>query len=108
MAIKANIIIDQGSTFETKFVLEDSSENLISLTGFTGQSKMRKHHTSANAHTFTVSVDEGASAVVVSLTATQTALIESGRYIYDVELTSGNTVSRILEGIVTVTGQVTK
>jgi len=65
-------------------------------------------HTSANAHTFTVSVDEGASAVVVSMTATQTGLIESGRYIYDVELTSGNTVSRILEGIVTVTGQVTK
>ena len=46
--------------------------------------------------------------VTLSLTATVTAGLASGRYVYDVELTTGSTVSRVLEGLVTVSPEVTK
>jgi len=47
--------------------------------------------------------------VALGLTATQTANLVPGRYVYDVEVVSGaNVVSRIIEGIVTVTPEVTR
>jgi DNA repair photolyase len=42
------------------------------------------------------------------LTDEQTSNLVSGRYVYDVELDNGTDVSRILEGIITVTPQVTR
>ena len=45
--------------------------------------------------------------VQLNLTSTQTAAITAGRYVYDVFLTdSSNTVTRVVEGIVTVTPRV--
>jgi hypothetical protein len=58
--------------------------------------------------TFTVTIDALNGEVTLSLTATQTAALTAGRYVYDVELTIGSTVSRVIEGIVTVTPEVTK
>ena len=43
------------------------------------------------------------------MNAATSANVVYGRYVYDCELTSsGNTVSRLVEGIVTVTPQVTR
>jgi hypothetical protein len=94
MAVKANITIDQGSSFETTLDVTDDNGDPINLTGYTGAAQMRKHYTSSNSFAFTV--------------ANATANIVSGRYVYDCELTTGSTVSRVLEGIVTVTPQVTR
>jgi hypothetical protein len=46
--------------------------------------------------------------ITLGLTANQTSNLVAGRYVYDVELTEGGEVSRIVEGIVTVTPQVTR
>jgi uncharacterized protein YbaP (TraB family) len=47
--------------------------------------------------------------LILTLTRIQTADIADGRYVYDVELTnSANNTSRLVEGIVTVTPQVTR
>jgi len=108
MATKANLLIDQGSDFSTTVNITDNDGNGIDLTGYTGAAQMRKHYTSSNAVTFSVSINPGLGAVTLSLTNTQTANIVAGRYVYDCELTTGNTVSRVLEGIVTVTPQVTR
>jgi len=109
MATKANIIIDQGTTFSTDIYLTDDNGVAIDLTGYTGASKMRKHYTSSNAQSFTVSLNVSSGAVTLSLTSANTGDLVAGRYIYDVELTSSsNTVSRIVEGVVTVTPQVTR
>ena len=40
--------------------------------------------------------------------STQTGTLEEGRYVYDVEVTSGATVTRVIEGLVTISPQVTK
>ncbi len=109
MATKANIIIDQGTTFSTDIYLTDDNGVAIDLTGYTGASKMRKHYTSSNAQSFTIALNSSDGYVTLSLSSTQTSNLTPGRYVYDVEVvSSSNVVSRIVEGIVTVTPEVTR
>jgi len=48
--------------------------------------------------------------VLLTMSSNTTANIAAGRYVYDVEITGGeaNTVTRVVEGIVTVTPNVTR
>lgn len=109
MATKANIIIDQGTTFNTIINLTDNNGDPVDLTGYTGGSEMRKHYTSSNSQNFTVTLGGANGTVVLSLTSSQTANLSPGRYVYDVEVRSGaNVVSRIVEGVITVTPEVTR
>lgn len=109
MATKANLVIDQGSTFSTDLTLNDEYGDPLVLSGYTASSQIRKWYTSSiPAATFTTSINVESAAITLSLTATQTSALVSGRYVYDVEINSGNEVSRIVEGIVTVTPQVTR
>jgi len=109
MATKANITVDQGTTFSTTVYLTDDNGDPIDLTGYTGRSQMRKHYTSSNSQSFSVSLSNTVGSVSLALTAVQTANLVAGRYVYDVEVVSStNVVSRIIEGIVTVTPEVTR
>ena len=109
MATKANLIIDQGSTFTVTIDLTDEDDTPIDLTGYTGVSQIRKTFTSLTSIAFTVSINAPTGAITLSLTPQQTAGLVAGRYVYDVELTSsGGTVTRVVEGIATVNPQVTK
>jgi hypothetical protein len=109
MALKANITIDQGTTFATTIDVTDEEGNLINLTGFTGAAQMRKHYTSVTATNFTVSINANLGAVTLTMSANATNNVAPGRYVYDCELTDTNgTVSRLVEGIVTVTPGVTR
>jgi len=109
MATKANLVIDQGTTYTTDLNLTDENGDPLVLSGYTANSQIRKHYTSSNSVVFSTSINAVAGIITLSLTANQTANMASGRYVYDVELTdASNSVSRIVEGIVTVTPQVTR
>ena len=109
MATKINLIVDQGASFETTLNLTDDNDNAVPLIGYTGAGQIRKHYTSSTATNFTVTLGEETGAVTLSLSANTTANMVAGRYVYDVEVTdAGGTVSRLFEGVVTVTPQVTK
>jgi hypothetical protein len=109
MAIKANITIDQGADFSTEIDVLDDNGDVVNLTGYSGAAQMRKHYTSSTSTNFTVAVNESGGTVTLSMNAATSATVTPGRYVYDCELTSaGNTVSRLVEGIVTVTPQVTR
>lgn len=107
MALKANLVIDQGTTFASSIEVLDENDNAIELSNYVARGQMRKTYTSSNAVSFTTTTNTGI--LVISLTAGQTANITAGRYVYDVELVdTQNTVVRILEGIVTITPEVTR
>lgn len=109
MAIKADLLIDQGSTFSTSLNFTDESDNVISLVGYTASAQIRKWYNSANpSATFTAVVDAEAGSITISLTSEQTSALDAGRYVYDIEIDSGNVVTRLVEGMVTVTPQVTR
>lgn len=108
MASKANLVIDQGTTFTTTITVTDDEGTALNLTGYTGAAQIRKHYTSSNSVSFTVSIAPATGEVTLSLNANATANLNAGRYVYDCELTLSGIVSRVLEGIVTVTPQVTR
>ncbi len=57
----------------------------------------------------TVAADATTGVITLALTADQTSNLEDGRYVYDLEIlqTSSSTVTRVIEGIITVRPQVT-
>ena len=111
MATKVDLVIDQGTSFSTDLTLTDSYGNRTYLDGFRADSQIRKWYTSSNpAATFTTSVNTASSTITLKLTAAETSNLSSGRYVYDVEIheINGQSISRIVEGIVTVTPEVTR
>ena len=98
MAIRANLSIDQGSTFSTIITITDSNNNIMNLSTYTGNAQIKKSYSSLNvSQTFVVSVNGSLGTVTLSLNANQTSNLIAGRYVYDVKLTeSGGTVSRIV------------
>lgn len=107
MATKANLVIDQGSTFASSIDILDENDEPVVLTNYSARGQIRKHFTSTNSVSFTTTMSNGS--LVISLTANQTGNLVSGRYVYDIELVDPvGTVLRILEGIVTITPEVTR
>jgi hypothetical protein len=105
MATKANITIDQGTTFNTEIVLTDEENNPLDLSGYTGLAQMRKSYTSSTYKSFVVTLSEGI--VLLPMNSSNSSSLTAGRYVYDVLLTDSlNNVNRIIEGIVTVTPRV--
>ena len=111
MAAKANIIIDQGTDFSTTLTVTGDDGSVTDLTGYSANGHIRKHYTSSTATVFDIvfGTPRTDGQVIISLDRAITENMEAGRYVYDVELTSSaNTRSRLVEGVVTVTPQVTK
>lgn len=109
MAIKANLIVDQGADYSTSISVTDDNGEAIDLTGYTGAAQMRRHYTSVSYYSFDVQITGNQGEVVLSLTANTSNTIPSGRYVYDCELTDGSGKrSRLVEGIVTINPQVTR
>ena len=109
MGTKLNLVIDQGSSFSTTLNLTDDDGGVINLTGYTAAGQLRKHYTSSNSVSFTITLGGANGTVTLAMSSNTTANIAAGRYVYDVELTDdAGLVSRLFEGIVTVTPQVTR
>ena len=109
MATRVNIIIDQGTDFSTAINLTDSSGVNLNLTGYSAASQIRKTFSSSNSTAFTCTLTTANSTLTLALNNSVTAAMSPGRYVWDPELTnSSGTISRILEGMVTVTPEVTK
>lgn len=108
MTTKINLTLDQGADFLVSFNVASANGGYIDLTEYTGASQMRKHYTAANSTAFTVALTSDGN-INLSLSAAATANIYPGRYLYDIELTdTANIVTRVIEGIVTVTPNMTR
>ncbi len=113
MATVKNLVIDQGTTFSLTITIADANGNEIDLTGYTLRAQLRKSYGAASFTSFTVAAPAPATGeLIISLTGTQTSALKAGRYVYDVETVApvgeGSTVTRVLEGIITVTPEVTR
>lgn len=108
MAQKINLVVDQGTTFNTTFNIVDSNDEPVDFSTYTANSQMRKSYSSSTAYTFNVGLASNGQ-VTMSMAANTTNSITAGRYVYDLEVQDASGVrSRLVEGIVTVTPQVTK
>lgn len=110
MATISNLVIDQGTTFSSIITLRNQDGTPLNLTDFTVKSQFRKSYQSSTAVNFTASIyDATAGKVRLQLSPSDTTNIRSGRYLYDIELTSPNGEKiRPLEGLVILTPEITK
>lgn len=109
MAIKANLVVDQGTDFEAKVDLTTANNDVFDLTGYSVFSQMRKNYASSTATSFTTLHNDTGGQITLRLSSTLSATLEPGRYLYDVEIVSpGGNIDRVVEGIVTVTPGITR
>lgn len=109
MAAKADIVVDQGTTFSTNIQLNQPNGDPIDLTGYTFYSEFKQWYTSSNSVSFNVNVPSPTSgSLTLELTPMMTVNSYPGRYVYDVTMIdAANNVTRVVEGILTLTPAVT-
>jgi len=110
MAIIANLFIDQGTDFTVTVDVSDATGGILDLTGYSASAQIRKTYGSSTKVDFTTSTGTPSQGkVTMSLTDTQTSALESGRYVYDLNITSGGGVTtRVVEGQAIITPGVTR
>jgi len=106
------LYMDQGSTFRVTVNLADeSTNNTINLASYGFASQMRRSSYSAfpTANIICQVANTDWTTLILTLPAANTSNIKAGRYVYDVEMTDPDgIVTRILEGTIEVTPEVTK
>ena len=106
-----NLVIYKFTDFEQTFALEDSNSGSVKdLTGFSVTCKMQRTLNLGSLTEFTISFhnDRTLGKIKISLTDTQTANIEEGKYFYELMLTDpSGIVERVIEGVVIVKHPVT-
>lgn len=104
MAVAAvNIVVEQGTDYQEIFTVNNPDGSPLDLTGYTGIAKIRKFPDSTTSTSFNVGIVSTAGQVVVSLANTVTDDLKSGRYYYDVIVTSPtNKKLKVVDGMVLV------
>ena len=105
------LIVNQGATFRYNLDLTNKDGTAMNVAGYTFSGQMRKSYYSASAAaSLAINVANTTNGnVMISLDAGTTSGIKPGRYVYDMKMVdTANVTTRILEGIATVTPQVTK
>ena len=111
-ATKWNLDLNAGEDWNAviNLLTPDGSANR-DITGHTVSSQVRRHWKSVSAKTSLVLtiLDEAAGSLQLDMTAAQTSLLKSGKYVYDVELTETATgkKERVIEGVFTIRPEVT-
>jgi|DEB0MinimDraft_6_1074348.scaffolds.fasta_scaffold01128_7 hypothetical protein len=94
----SNLIIEKGISFSQSFDLSES------LSGCSGTSHIRKSASSSRYTPFILTItDESNGIINLSLTSEVTSTLKSGRHVYDVLITRGDTTKFIaVEGMVNI------
>jgi hypothetical protein len=110
MATKSNLVIDKGSDFQVSLVVTNTDGTAFNLSGYDATCKLRKHWSSNVSHSLACDTTSDPSGGVLTLSANAaiTGNISPGRWSYDVEVkNSSNEVTRVLQGVFTVTPEIT-
>lgn len=114
-AVQQNILIEQGATFQLELLWKNPDESPINLTGYTARMQVRKKH-SDTAKVLDLTTQNGKIAITpllgkinVNVPSADTEDIAIKTGVYDLEVESaGGIVTRLIEGCVTVTPEVTR
>jgi hypothetical protein len=122
---KYSFVIEQGSTFDTEIQYKDTSGNPIDLTGYharmqirptvdsetvflTLSSSLRPDNTGLNMSGSSGTVSPVSGSIGINISAATSSLLNFTEAVYDLEIMKENTVSRLLEGKVKLSKEVTR
>jgi hypothetical protein len=107
----SNLFVDQGSDYSNIITIASSTGSALDLTNYTVASQLRKSYGSSTYYPFNATVYDAVNGKIrLQLSATLSSTIPAGRYLYDIEITNTVTTAktRVLEGTVIVTPEITK
>ena len=113
MAGSFDFTIEQGATFNLLMTWEINNV-AINLTGYTARLKARvdvedtEVILSLTTENSGIALGGAAGTITFTQTATQTALLQTGSFVYDLELITGSTVTRLLQGELIISAEVTR
>ncbi len=111
MAAYLELTIEQGANLTSIVTVNDAQGDAVNLTTYTASSQLRKSYYSSSANTLTSTVTGNANGqITLSMTASNTALLTPGRYVYDLVITNStdNSKTRVIEGTAIVLPSVTR
>jgi hypothetical protein len=110
---KYNMVCPQGSTFN-KQLTYSINDVPVNLTGYTARMQVREKHTSTTAQ-LALNTENGGvilggslGTITININASSTSALVAKDYVYDLEIVSAGTVTRIIEGKFIVTPEVTR
>jgi hypothetical protein len=124
---KYSFTIEQGSTVNFEIQYKDSNSNPINLTGYSGKMMIRSNYADSNPTTYatlssslapdgtglnfsgsngTTPPTSGSIGIFISAASSSAFTFSTAKY--DLEITSGSIVTRILEGQVNLSQEVTR
>lgn len=103
---------EQGATLDLPLQWNDSTGAGVNLSGYTAKMQVRA---SQDASTSLLELSTANGRIVLTNTGSITLLVDAvttgalaiGQYVYDLEMTSGTNIYRLLQGFFVVDGQVT-
>jgi hypothetical protein len=108
-----NLTVEQGTTFSQTLTWKIDG-TAVNLTGYTARMQARDDVTSSTTilsltQSAGLTLGGVAGTIIIALTATQTAALVAGNYVYDLELaSSGGVVTRLVQGTLAVSAEVTR
>jgi hypothetical protein len=111
LAAYLELTIEQGANLTSIVTVNDAQGDAVNLTTYTASSQLRKSYYSSSANTLTSTVTGNANGqITLSMTASNTALLTPGRYVYDLVITNStdNSKTRVIEGTAIVLPSVTR
>lgn len=110
-----DLYIEQGATYNQLFVWKDSNGAAISNSGFTARMQIRKNITSSDiilaltTENGRITLGGANGAITLNISAADTAALATYCGVYDLELVSSSgVVTRLLEGQVSISREVTR
>lgn len=103
-AAPVNIVIEKGTDFSESFAIKNYDGTIVSLSGCSAVSKLKKYPESETSYSFSTSINESVGEVLISMGNTTTNSLDPGRYYYDIVITNPDTTkTRVVEGMALLT-----
>tara|TARA_R110002074_G_scaffold55685_1_gene137885 strand:- start:303 stop:692 length:390 start_codon:yes stop_codon:yes gene_type:complete len=122
-----NFTIEQGTTVVKQFTYKDAAGSPVDLTGYSASMQLRETHTSTDpisSFTGTINSATGSSGLAIiassgsdtkgtiqltiAATVTETYTFTSAVYDLEIKRIADSTVSRLLQGVIVLSPEVTK
>jgi hypothetical protein len=115
-AIYDKFVIEQGATFSAPVTVYNdlARTDPVDLTGYTARMMVRSDYENPTAlvslttENGRITLGGAAGTITLLISATDTAGFTKGDYVYDLELVSGATVTRVLQGKIKVSRESTR